>query len=96
MNNLDGKGPPTQWSEMCIANFIAASIPQFTTTKKAFIRGTCSDAQKNILDGFGTSDTLLTANPTLDLHALYGNYTGVVTIDSTHSVNLVIRPIIFI
>ena len=96
MNNVDGMGPSTQWSEMCIANFIIASEPQFATTKRAFIKGSCSNAQKLTINGFGNSDVLFTANPSLDLHAIYGNYTGVVTIDSTHSVNLVISLILFI
>jgi len=89
-------GPSTPWSEMCIANFIVGADSQFETTKNVFIKGSCSDAQKATINGFGNSDVLLTANPSLDLHAIYGNYTGVVTIDSTHSVNLVISLIIFI
>lgn len=88
MNNVDGMGPSTQWSEMCIANLVVATAGSFTTTKNAFLRGGCSDSQKDTINSL--SKPVFGTIPQLDLHAMYGNYTGVVPIDSTHSINLVI------
>lgn len=70
VNYVDGKGPATQWSEMCISNFIVASSQPFTTTKRAFLKRDCSDAQKDTINEFQNSDVLLPASSTLDLHAI--------------------------
>ena len=87
------KGTKTQWLEMCIANVILA-VPSSTSTDfaitKRYYAGTdnCPESQ-GIIDGFGTSTTLFNSNAKLDLAAAYGNQTGTVSIDSTHSMNLV-------
>ena len=59
--------------------------PAFTTT--SLIKGTCTAEQKALFPA--SSTTLIPDNPKLLMHALYGNQSGIVQIDSTYTMNLV-------
>ncbi len=70
---------------MCHFNMLMANGragAAFSTTKNAFIKGTCTAEQKAILDAQTTSTTLIPTVPALDTYADTGIGTGTISYGS--------------
>jgi len=73
---------------MCIMNILwIMENVEPVASMNAYLRGSCTDEQSNSIPAESTQ--LFQDNPILNLHALYGNQTGTIAIDSSRSVNLV-------
>ncbi len=79
---------------MCISNILfVASNPADTvqlSTKNAYLKGTCNSTQSAFITAtWPKSKQLLPENSILDSAAVNGGNTGVVSVSSDYSVNLV-------
>ncbi len=72
-------------TEMCFGNLLYAT--NILPPVNSFSRGDCTADQIALFPANSTE--LLPDVPKLDLHALYGNQTGIVSIQGTLSMNLV-------
>ncbi len=80
----------TGGSQACVYNIMWITpnfVPAVTTS--SFLRGTCTTEQKALFPA--SSTTRFPANAALETAAVSGGQTGIATIDSTHSINLVYR-----